>query len=150
MSARANRLSHTRTRPTLAMTLREHRKTHTLSAGRCCEVEDKLIILFGNRGQPLTELVEATAQAYERMDRTLAALPGNADPWVWPIFERERQLLRDLREKYPSDEPTGQRIALVLDDLSEQATVDEIAVGASKALYWAADPQTLERRLPWA
>ena len=38
----------------------------------------------------------------------------------------------------------------ILDALSENATVDEIAVAASKALYWAADPETLERRPAWA
>ena len=57
---------------------------------------------------------------------------------MWPISVDERTLVAQLLQKYPPDAVTLRRVADLLGELSEHATVDEVALGAIKALGWAA------------
>jgi hypothetical protein len=121
-----------------SLPLRETQNQRSRSALRCCNIEDKLVRLFAHHGQPLTELVAFTAHALEQMDSAFAALPSDADPWIWPIFQSERRLVGALRANYPANPEVMKRVADASNEMSTEATVDEIANGAIKALKWAA------------
>jgi hypothetical protein len=103
------------------------------------EIEDKLVARTWD--DPIKNLPEAAAfaaEALRQMGCAFEALPENANPFVWPIFAEERELVAQLQQKHPADSETLVKVADLLRRFSEEATVDEIAVAAIKALKWAA------------
>jgi len=126
-------------RPSLPMTLRQHERTRDASRDRCNEIEIKLVARAGDDPLgSLPELAAFAAEALKQRDLALEALPENANPFIWPIFSKERELLAELQQRHPADSKMLLRILDLLRQYSEEATVDELALGAIKGLEWTA------------
>jgi hypothetical protein len=123
----------------LPMTMEEHLNTVEASCLRCMEVEDKLVArTWVDPIQGLPEAIAVAAAALKRMDSAFDALPEGACPWVWPISVAERELVTELWHEHLPDATTVRQVGDLLDEFAEEATADEVAQGALRALRWAA------------
>jgi hypothetical protein len=86
----------------------------------------------------LPELGSVAAEALRQLDLILAVRRQDADPFTWPVFPKERELVADLQQRYPADIETLLEALDLLRQLADHATVDEVALGAVKALQWTA------------
>lgn len=104
------------------------------------EVEDRLVDWAWNEAErALPVLIALATHAFYRYDITYREyiLRGIA-PYVWPILEEERDVLRILPKMYSVDRHAKEMAEKVLNELLQVATIDEVATGAFSALRWIA------------
>ena len=101
-----------RRRPALPMTPKQHARTSYQSCIRFAAAERSILEDIG--GYELLEQLDLAVmialEAIDRMDEELGALPKGKNPFVWPVFEEERQLMdRIYGEQWPVQKRPGVR-----------------------------------------
>jgi hypothetical protein len=122
-----------RRRPALAMTPKQHAETSFKSCVRLAAAERAMIRELHHCEVALQFELAGIIMAIEalaRMDDELAALAPGKNPFLWPVFQEERQRMDALYEEHPPDVKTARYARAVLDELSAEATCDELAVAA--------------------
>jgi hypothetical protein len=102
---------------------------------RCAHVQDTLVArVWDDPKRSLSEIVSFAAQALARMDQEFSTFPEGFNPWVHLIFEDDRRLVQDWQDNKPADARVTGAMLQLLDQLLQDATVDEAAAGAILAL----------------
>jgi hypothetical protein len=97
--------------PRMCTSAKHARKTLSESSLRTSDAEDRLVNWYAKNGRDLAVLTSIAAQSLRRLDRELADLPVGVDVWGWPIFEDERRMVEELKDKHPVDSDGAQRVA---------------------------------------
>jgi hypothetical protein len=99
------------------------------------EAEDALVgRAWGDPLAGLPELIEVAAQAVDSCEAAIKSEVARRGLWISRVGEEQRRMVCELQKLQPADSDTVARAALILRELLECATLDEIAMAAVNAL----------------